>query len=157
MVVPISLLTCRQRTSQFSKCEGNRMGNLSKLLDWRRELCVPGTLSYTDFIGNVAITYLPWWMLVENHSELYMRMNAEPIWRGASPRCSADLLQWAATQGMTRDQQSSFQECPTFLGQQLQHTTSGKNTALGPLINGSQVLSLHPCCWVWFAPRLEKH
>lgn len=60
-------------------------------------------------------------------------MNGEPIWRGAAPRCSADLLQWAAAHSMTRDQQSSVQGCLIFLDHQLQHTTSGKNPALGPL------------------------
>lgn len=130
MVVAISLPVCKQRTSQFSKCDGNRMEKLSKLLDWRREWCVPGTLSYTDFVDSAAITYLPLRMLVENHSELYMRMNAEPM-RGAAPRCTADLLQWAAAQGVTRDQQSSVQGSPAFLGHQLQHTTSSKKPALG--------------------------
>lgn len=157
MVVAISLLVCSQRTNQFSKCEGNRIGKLSKLLDWRREWCVPGTLSYADFVDNAAIMQLPLWMLVENHSELCMRMNAEPILRGAAPRCSADLLQWAAAQGMTRNQLSSVQGCLTFLGHQLQHTTSSKKPALGPQISASQVLSLHPCCWVCFPPRLERH
>lgn len=148
---------CRQRTSEFSKWEGNGMGKLRKLLDWRRECCVPGTLSYTDFVDHAAITYLPLWRLVENHSELYMRTNAEPIWKGAAPRCSADLLQWAAAQGRTGDQQSSVQGCLTFLGHQLQHTTSSKHLTQGPQISGSQVPSLHPCCWVCFTPRLERH
>lgn len=103
VVIVISLLMCRQRTSQFWKWKANGMEKLSKLLDCRRKWCVPGTLSYTDFVDNTAITYLPLWILVENHSELYMRMNTEPIWRGAAPRCSA---QWAAAQGKTRDQQS---------------------------------------------------
>lgn len=55
MVETIALLVCRQRTSQFSKCERNRMGKLTKLLDWRREWCVPGTLWYTSFVDNPAI------------------------------------------------------------------------------------------------------
>lgn len=60
---------------------------------------MPGTLSYTDFVDNVAITYLPLRMLVENSSKLYMRLNAEAVLRGARARCSADLLQWDAAQG----------------------------------------------------------
>lgn len=151
MVVAISLPVCKQRTSQFSKCDGNRTEKLIKLLDWRREWCVPGTLSYTDFVDSAAITYLPLQMLVENHSELYMRMNAEPM-RGAAPRCSADLLQWAAAQGMTRDQQrvSGLPGPPTAAHHKQQKACSGQ-------INGSQVLSLHPCCWVCFPPRLGRH
>lgn len=124
---------CGQRTSQFSKCEGNRRGKLRKLLDWRREWCVPSTLSHTDFIEKAAITYLPIWMLVENSSKLNMRRSTECTLRGAPIRYEQN----SAGQGP----RASL----TILSNQIWHTTGGKKLLWS---NRTKVVKCYLCILV---------
>lgn len=136
---------CGQRTSQFLKCEGNRRGKFRKLLDWRREWCVLSTLSHTDFIDKVDITYLPIWMLVKNSSKLNMRRSTECTLRDTPTRYEQSTTGHLWPKGIF-----DHPEPPNLTHYRWQKTTLEQQN------KSSQVLSLHHGCWNCSPPRLER-
>lgn len=55
-----------KKKKTVSKCEEIGIGKLHKMLDCRREWCIPSTLSHTSFVDSTVWTYLPLWMLIDN-------------------------------------------------------------------------------------------
>lgn len=131
------------------------MGKLSKLLDWRREWFVPGSLSYTDFVDYVAIIYLPLWMLV-HYTWGRMLILSWGVLQPGAQLTSCSGMKHRASVRKSQAQQSSAQGhlWPSWPPTAALQVT--KNLLWGRRNNSSQMLWLHPHRGVCSLPRLER-